>query len=259
MKANNKIKNVFFDAGYTLFYITPSADEIFCQLAAKKGLKLQKEMVSHFLKHYYFQAYHIYSVANNFKATPENDRQFWVWVYQNLLREFGIKDDKALLSNFFYDNFITGDYYGLFSDVLPTLNVLKNAGFKLGIISNFADTLPDVLKKLGIFEFFDWVIVSTLVGYEKPHQFIFQTAIEKTCDPPSASLHIGDHPLADYQGSQKAGMMPVLLDREGKFARGVSAEKKKTGFPIGFIDILPEGDYHSVKTLLELLEIVKTS
>lgn len=64
--------------------------------------------------------------------------------------------------------------------VLETLNQLIDE-YQLGIITNVHPTtqetrIHDILQLAGLFNFFDVIIVSSIVGFEKPDERIFHLA-----------------------------------------------------------------------------------
>jgi putative hydrolase of the HAD superfamily len=104
----------------------------------------------------------------------------------------------------------------LFSDAVETIQGVIALGYRLGIISNYTDTLPNKLVSLGIDKLFDAIVYSQRVGAEKPSPLIFEAAMEAMgCDPEEA-VHIGDKYDADIIGARGVGIAPVLIDRDGQ-------------------------------------------
>jgi len=85
------------------------------------------------------------------------------------------------------------------------LGKLKDRSYKLGIVSNFDESLPQILEKFNLINYFDIVIASSLVGVEKPNPKILQIACSSLKVNPRRSLYVGDHPL-DVFCAKKAGM-----------------------------------------------------
>jgi HAD superfamily hydrolase (TIGR01549 family) len=103
--------------------------------------------------------------------------------------------------------------YRVFSDVLPALDRIRQAGIQTAVISN-AD--KDVTIICAHFEFaghMDLIVTSALVGWEKPDPRTFQAAYETLGVEPGQALHIGDQPKSDVVGSLGVGMRAALLDR----------------------------------------------
>jgi len=84
---------------------------------------------------------------------------------------------------------------------------------KLGLVSNFtyAPVVYASLRKLGIKQFFDIVVVSDENGWRKPHTQIFQDTLGKLQVTAEETVFIGDSPLEDIKGAQAAGMKTVFV------------------------------------------------
>lgn len=126
-----------------------------------------------------------------FPRCPETARSMW-----------------TLFKNNYFDS--------LFPDTLPILERLNARGVPMGIISNYGTHLLDLLPKLAIFDYFDFIIVSAIVGVAKPHPRIFEIAIEEAGRPPNQLLYIGDNVGDDIEGARQAGIDAVLINRPGR-------------------------------------------
>jgi putative hydrolase of the HAD superfamily len=106
--------------------------------------------------------------------------------------------------------------YRPFPDVLPTLRCLQERGKSLAIVSNWDPALPALLAKLGLAEFFAFILPSAEIGMEKPDEGIFRLALQRLDLRPQEVVHIGDSYEADVAGARAVGITPILLDRMGK-------------------------------------------
>ncbi len=69
------------------------------------------------------------------------------------------------------------------------------------------------MEENGILHFFDTIILSVEVGFEKPQKEIFQIALQKLgINNPAQAMHVGDSPITDVKGARNAGLIPVLFD-----------------------------------------------
>lgn len=91
-----------------------------------------------------------------------------------------------------------------------TLDELKYMDYKLGIVSNFDDTLPKVLEKFDLGRYFDAVVTPSLAGVEKPDPKILKFACRLLKTNPRNSVYVGDHPF-DILCAKKAGMSMVWI------------------------------------------------
>lgn len=102
----------------------------------------------------------------------------------------------------------------VYDDVLPALEALKRS-YRLGIITNGAICLQhEKLRDSGLASFFDVVIVSSEIGVAKPDPQIFRRALAQASVDSSAALMVGDSIDRDVEGSLKAGLAAVWLNRD---------------------------------------------
>lgn len=106
--------------------------------------------------------------------------------------------------------------FGRFAVEMPAaeqvLTQLKDEGYQLAIVSNGGhDTRLNTIRGLGIETYFDEIISSGLVGFNKPQPEIFQITAERLGVQPAQCLYIGDHPINDVQGATEAGMHALWM------------------------------------------------
>ena len=104
--------------------------------------------------------------------------------------------------------------YALFDDVLPTLEVLKQRGLTLGLLSNNEGDMGKMSEELGLSPYLDFTITSADVGASKPHPPIFIEALQRAQAEPQEAMHVGDQYDTDVKGALAMGIHPVLLDRD---------------------------------------------
>lgn len=101
--------------------------------------------------------------------------------------------------------------------VLRELNAM---GLRLYVVSNWDLFLEDVLSELGWTQYFDGIVVSAVVGSEKPDDGIFEEAlrISGASDDPARAVHVGNDPVTDVEGANRCGIDTVFIDRWGSGA-----------------------------------------
>lgn len=98
----------------------------------------------------------------------------------------------------------------LTEDVRYSLEELRRRGLKLAVITNGASTMQRrKLGALGIEHFFDAILVSEDEGVRKPDAEIFRRALQRCGVAASEAVFVGDHPVADVEGAQRAGLTAV--------------------------------------------------
>jgi len=93
-------------------------------------------------------------------------------------------------------------------DYVPELLEALSRDFKLGLLSNYPDVpaLLDSVRKIGLYDFFDAIVVSGEVGRVKPHALPFRTILDRLALEPPEVIYVGDNWLGDIQGSKRLGM-----------------------------------------------------
>jgi putative hydrolase of the HAD superfamily len=103
-----------------------------------------------------------------------------------------------------------------FEDAVPALEALAARGLRLAVVSNWDFTLERVLEAAGILDRVEFAIASLPFGAEKPDPAIFAEAARRLGLPPREILHVGDDPIADFEGARAAGFQALLLDRSAE-------------------------------------------
>jgi putative hydrolase of the HAD superfamily len=102
-----------------------------------------------------------------------------------------------------------------YPDATPALAALRGMGLRLGCVSNWDVSLPDVLARFGLGGLLDDVVTSAEVGARKPDPRIFEVALERAGCGPEEAIHVGDTPDEDLAGARAAGIRALLIDRDG--------------------------------------------
>ena len=202
---SRKPKAIFFDVGNTLLF--PDRDTILRPLY-DRGV------------HPPLSQWHAIERATKKEfdsqmRTGTVDHGFWHLFYTRLLADLGIDDD-SLRDELTNNTRISANWC-----ICPdgTRDILSRIGrqYKIGVISNADGKIADVLTSTGICDCFRSVTDSGLVGFEKPHPAIFETALRDLGAQPYESLYVGDGYSIDYLGATNAGMQAVLLDVSGAY------------------------------------------
>jgi HAD superfamily hydrolase (TIGR01549 family) len=104
----------------------------------------------------------------------------------------------------------------LYDDTVPTLQHLRDAGFKLAIVSNWDTPLDPLTERLGIVHYFDIIVAShdARVLSAKPDSHIFNYTLAAVGVLAEETVHVGDTYEADIVGARDVGIRPILIDRD---------------------------------------------
>jgi len=107
-----------------------------------------------------------------------------------------------------YSNSITVE-----PEVLATLEELRRAGYRMGLVSNISlrpDLMRADLERMGLAQYLDATVFSSEVGVRKPDPRIFQEALDRLGVEPPETVFVGDRLYDDVSGAQAVGMRSVL-------------------------------------------------
>jgi len=208
------IELVLFDVGATLVDPHPSARELVLRVLRDHGLGIEiADLAAAEPK-----AWTLVADLMPFRRYgQEESRAFWDAFYRALLSELGQADDERLRAAL-YREFQRLENCRLYPVAVPTLLMLRERGFKLGVVSNWEEWLEELLLALEVHQLFDVIVASGPFGRAKPQPSIFQQALLLAGVPPTAAVHVGDSPRDDVEGARAAGVRPILIDRRDRHA-----------------------------------------
>lgn len=214
--------NVFFDLDGTLRHSDPPARDVFYQFAAEFGLEITPEQrieVERWVNWYWADSKELLEDLDSFGPWRDN-RDFWVNHARRQFIQLGTEktfaEELALVVTVkMWEAYESEDCVP--DDVIPTLTGLRQAGFKLGLVSNRSEPLDEIVEILGFMGMFDLVLAAGEVGWYKPDPRLLLIAAERLGVEPGETLYLGDNFHADVMGASAAGMTPVLLDPRGLY------------------------------------------
>lgn len=231
------ITAVFFDMGSTLSYQEPTREALLVDFLHQRGFERSPQDLRRAL----LAAdtwWHEWTQQNPFGWRDDRLRTSMRLQYRQVfMAALDLDGNDALRAALddVWSASIMRRHNAIFADVMPTLHAMRAQGLKLGIVSNWDESLLSHTDELGLTPLFDAIVGSLAVGYEKPNKRIFEIALERLALAPDQVIHVGDMYVSDVVGARRAGIRPVLLDR---------------------FDLMPEADCLRIATLDELLPLV---
>lgn len=221
------IKAVLFDLDNTLIDFLKMKN-LSCEAAISAmidaGLPLKKEKAMEIL----FDLYSKYHIE-------------YQYIFQKFLEKtIGKIDWKILASGVSAYRKVKSGFLEPYPHVVSTLLSLKEAGFKLGVVSD----APRVnawlrLTDMRIADFFDVVVTRDDVkGVEKPSKFPFKAALRKLDLKPQEVIFVGDNPSRDIRGAKRLGISTVLAkygERKLKYLKSRKGKGEKPDYEINDI------------------------
>ncbi len=178
-------------------------------------------------------------VHDRYRSHPGGDRGFW---RAFVGRVVGYADLSAVVDadaafDRIWDDLARPDAWSLFDDVSPTLALLADAGFRLGLVSNWDSRLRPLLDALDLTRWLDPILVSIEEGIEKPNPEIFRAAARRAETPPAACAYVGDSLPLDGLGARNAGLRSFVVVRGDADTRS-STRARAEGSGVGVIESL---------------------
>jgi putative hydrolase of the HAD superfamily len=202
---------VFLDAGDTLLRADPSWAAVYLSAFPEYGVQVTEEQLAKALTEAVGAG--AWDMEGPFEATEEASFERIVAFDRAVLASLGHTDLPDAFFHAIETSFRQQAAWHVFPDVVPALERLEEAGFRLAIISNWLWEAPELFHDLEVARHFEHMIISARVGYQKPHRAIFEHALEVMGVPADAAIHVGDSYRADVLGARAAGIEPVLIDR----------------------------------------------
>jgi putative hydrolase of the HAD superfamily len=128
----------------------------------------------------------------------------------------------------------------LHDDVLPCLERLRDAGYRLGIIANQPSQVRAALERDGLVGFFEVWGVSEDLGLQKPDPELFLHALRTAGVEPARAVMVGDRLDYDIRPARQAGMRTVWVLRGEAPDEPTEAQLEEAGATVNDLTRLPD-------------------
>lgn len=202
--------------------------------------------------HTCFEKHNIDITDNDFEIYKEINRNYWhrfdngeitkdiVYVnrFLDFFKHLNIENLSAECFNTEYQQLL-GECCVLFYGAYELCKKLSEKGYRQYAVSNGSEKAQRIkLNKTGLDKIFDGIFISDVIGYAKPSPLFFEYVFERIENlVKKETLLIGDNPICDIDGGNKAGVLTCLFDPAKK----------------GAFDIVPTFTVHSMSDIEKLL------
>ena len=204
-----ELKAVLFDVDFTLVRPGPElGPEGYVRAGERHGLTLDASL--------YDEARN--AALQELKRHPEleHDETIWYAFTERVVNGMGgAPPASRALAVEITHGWERHEYFELYEDTLPVLAELRDAGLRVGLVSNSARDVHAFARhhRLEI----DAGITSFSHGKTKPHASIFRAVLDLLEVSPDAAAMVGDTVEDDIEGARALGMHAILLDRLGRY------------------------------------------
>jgi putative hydrolase of the HAD superfamily len=219
---------VLLDVGDTMVRPDPSWRDVYAGVFAGHGIQATAAQFEAAFR----AAWKEWQQEGPFEASEEASFGRLMALDQLVFDRLGYPD---LPESFFRDvdlAFRRRSAFYIFPDVIPALQAMRGAGLRLAVVSNWGWAAPELLQTLELASHFEVLSISARVGFQKPHPAIFEHALELLGVSRTDAVHVGDDPEADVLGARRAGIEPILIDRQGRAHPPIGSDTPADGAPV---------------------------
>ncbi|HVS92331.1 MAG TPA: YjjG family noncanonical pyrimidine nucleotidase [Mucilaginibacter sp.] len=206
-------KHLFFDLDHTIWDFDKNAEEALHELYGIYGLKeLGLHSADLFIETYTRNNHRLWAEYHLGRITKDELREAR---FKQTFLDMGMHPDVIPVG--FEDHYVRlcPTKTNLFPDAHETLQYLQ-AKYVLHLISNgFRESTEIKISGTNLGGYFQNIIISEIVGVNKPDRAIFQHALDLAGAEKHESLMIGDSLEADVYGAMNFGMDAVYFNPNG--------------------------------------------
>lgn len=206
----NGIRGIVLDAVGTLIRPVPSVAEAYTDAARRQRVALEPEEVRRRFQ-IHFQTDDVHAGEGAHSTDEATERRRWRKIVAGVLPE--VPDPERAFDELWV-HFGSPFSWRCYPDVPPFLDALQEMGIAVCVGSNFDGRLRGVVEGLPpLHACLDSLIISSQVGFRKPHPQFFEAACARLGLPAESVLCVGDDLENDVYGAIRAGLHGLLLDR----------------------------------------------
>lgn len=199
----------------------------------KSGFKYVSKIIS---DRYKLDNNEVYEVMRElFKESSKN-------VFNRVLDNFNIKykkEEVLYLVKEYREHKPNIEFY---KDVIPTINKLRNNGYKLGIITDgYKETQNKKIDVLNCKTLFDEIIITDELGkeYWKPHERSYKLMSKKLNVDLSEMVYIGDNEAKDFVTANLLGVKTIRIERiNGIYKENLLSNRYKAKYKLDCLEDL---------------------
>ena len=209
-----QIKFVIFDVGQTLLFLTPSSEEVLLARCQQLTIDVELDDLKRGCKA--GELWTAQTIMQEQQGAPRMSDEEFDMKWEYVVLKTALKDRKVDFTDLvkrLRDVQGPTQNWRAPPETYTVLEELHATGLPLGIVSNFPKTLPDLCRKEGIADYFDFIIASEEVGISKPDPRILHIALQRAQVKPDEAVYVGDHPF-DVLCAKKVPMPIIWFNKD---------------------------------------------
>jgi putative hydrolase of the HAD superfamily len=206
-----RIQGIVLDAVGTLIEAHPDVASAYTQAANRQGVTLDRAEV----RRRFGRVFHRDEQSERhgeLRTDEAAEVNRWRRIVALVLHD--VPDPEQAFAEL-WEHFARPDAWVVYPDALAAIDGFHNAGLRLVVASNFDSRLRSVLAgHRPVAELAETVVISSEIGWRKPHQRFFEAACGRLALVPRHVASIGDDAQNDGAGAHAAGLRSFVIDRK---------------------------------------------
>lgn len=202
----SQVRWVFMDAGDTFVYGYPTFYEAVQDCWKSIGTEMEYDAIVASSNEYFA------SRGQDELTSQPRFEAYFRGLYSHVLNDLSFPGDIPAYVDRLWGEWCSGHRLRLFDDSRSALQLLRDHGYRLGIVSNWDQSFQPVLQRLGVWDLFDIHVNSVSVGMAKPDAEIFRSALAQADASATQCWFLGDQISNDIEPAKLLGMKTVLVD-----------------------------------------------
>lgn len=205
----NRFEAVIFDLGMTLIY--PPMSKSFLERLGEFGGSAERSEIRDALS---FVDRHF---MNNYPGYINRDvKEFYTSYASMVFAYLRITDIPVkAFSAAMMEKSPPRSEWRTFADAVPCLDKLREQKIPMGLLTNWDLGARHLLKDMNLDHYFDSIVVSAEIEFEKPSPEGFLKSLENLDMEPEKAIYVGDNFHDDVVGANSVGMKALLVERWG--------------------------------------------
>ena len=233
------MKALYFDADGTLLTYQRSIGSQYVAVLQEFGLEVCSVQMEASIRSTWKSMQQDYlQSANMYRTSATQEQKFWRNFFTSACEVAGVAEITEDMFQAVYLHFAAVEARPLRKGVVELLSILKNAGYKIGVLSNHDWRVKSILQNVLPVNLLDVVVTAEDAGYKKPAVECFRYAARAIGAEANELLLVGDDYFCDVEGALNAGWQAAWLD-----------ESSGTGLPEEVVHL------QNLRDLTELLGI----